>query len=75
MRGSPSLPERRALRGKTVVVSAHRLSQARDADRVVVLSEGRIAEEGGHVQLVARGASYARLWDAWSTPRGRTPES
>lgn len=61
---------RRALQGRAVVTIAHRLSQARDADRVVVLADGRIAEEGTHDALVAAGGAYARLWEAWSAPRG-----
>ncbi|WP_329128774.1 ABC transporter transmembrane domain-containing protein [Streptomyces sp. NBC_01476] len=57
---------RRVLRGRTALVVAHRLSQAATADRVVVMEAGRIVEEGGHLELVAAGGRYARLWAAWS---------
>jgi ATP-binding cassette subfamily C protein len=58
-----------ALAGRTAVVIAHRLTQAADADRVVVLDKGRIVESGPHDELVAAGGTYAALWAAWAGPR------
>jgi ATP-binding cassette subfamily B protein len=50
-------------RGKTVIVIAHRLSTVMGADRIVVLDQGRVAEEGSHGELLARGGAYYRLWE------------
>lgn len=58
-----------ALDGRTALVVAHRLTQAAGADRVVVLDEGRVAEQGRHDELVAAGGAYGRLWRAWSAGR------
>ena len=46
---------------RTTVVIAHRLSTVRDADLIVVLDQGRVAETGSHAELLARGGLYARL--------------
>jgi ABC-type multidrug transport system fused ATPase/permease subunit len=54
------------LEGRTVVAIAHRLFSAHDADRVAVVEHGRITELGSHDELVARGGSYAALWDSWN---------
>lgn len=47
--------------GRTVLVVAHRLATIRDADRILVLHHGELAEEGTHAELVARGGLYERL--------------
>jgi ATP-binding cassette, subfamily B, bacterial MsbA len=51
----------RLMVGRTTVVVAHRLSTVRNADRLVVLTDGRIVEEGAHDDLLASGGVYARL--------------
>jgi ATP-binding cassette subfamily B protein len=47
--------------GRTTIVIAHRLSTIRSADRILVFQDGRVVEEGRHVELVAMGGAYARL--------------
>ena len=53
----------RLMRGRTTLVIAHRLATVRAADRIVVMEEGRIVEQGGHAALAAAGGLYARLAD------------
>ena len=48
--------------GRTALVIAHRLSTIRHADRILVLRDGKVAEEGHHDDLLARGGTYADLW-------------
>ncbi len=50
------------MEGKTVIAIAHRLSTIAAMDRLIVLDEGRIVEEGSHAQLISQGGIYAQLW-------------
>ena len=50
------------MQGKTVIAIAHRLSTIARMDRLVVMEQGRIVEQGTHDQLLARGGIYAGLW-------------
>ena len=49
-------------KGRTVIMIAHRLSTVVGADNIVVLSQGSVAEQGSHTQLVEQGGLYARMW-------------
>ncbi|TAJ36668.1 MAG: ABC transporter ATP-binding protein [Reyranella sp.] len=51
----------RLMRGRTTVILAHRLSSVIDCDRILVLDQGKVAEEGRHAELMARGGVYAAL--------------
>jgi ATP-binding cassette subfamily B multidrug efflux pump len=54
------------MEGKTVIAIAHRLSTIAALDRLVVMDQGRIVEEGSHRELVRRNGLYARLWERQS---------
>jgi ABC-type multidrug transport system fused ATPase/permease subunit len=51
----------RLMKGRTVVCIAHRLSTIRDADKIIVVNDGVVVEEGNHEQLLALGGVYAEL--------------
>jgi ATP-binding cassette subfamily B protein len=51
--------------GRTTLLIAHRLPTAARADRIIVLDQGRVVEDGPHEQLVADGGTYAALWAAY----------
>lgn len=52
----------RAMQGKTVLAIAHRLSTIAELDRIIVIEDGRIVEQGRHDDLLAAGGRYARYW-------------
>ena len=54
------------MQGKTVIAIAHRLSTIAAMDRLVVLEQGQIVEQGTHAQLLASGGHYAQLWERQS---------
>ena len=54
----------RLMRGRTTLVFAHRLSSVVGADRILVLDQGRLVEQGSHVELIGRGGAYTRLMAA-----------
>jgi ATP-binding cassette subfamily B protein len=56
----------RVMQGKTVLAIAHRLSTIAMMDRIIVLDDGRIVEQGSHTELLAQGGLYARYWNRQS---------
>jgi ATP-binding cassette subfamily B protein len=56
----------KVMQGKTVLAIAHRLSTIAEMDRIVVLDEGRIVEQGSHAELLAMNGLYARYWNRQS---------
>ncbi|MGB1527178.1 MAG: ABC transporter ATP-binding protein, partial [Miltoncostaeaceae bacterium] len=60
----------RLLTGRTAVVIAHRLSTIRRADLIVVVEDGRIAEQGTHAQLMHMRGRYAGLYADWENAAG-----
>ncbi len=56
--------------GRTTLVIAHRLSTVADADRILVMEDGRIVEEGSHAELLARQGVYKAMWELQATEAG-----
>jgi ATP-binding cassette, subfamily B, multidrug efflux pump len=61
----------RLLTGRTAVIVAHRLSTVRSVDRILVVKEGRIVEEGTHEELYAKNGMYRELFDLQAAGNGR----
>lgn len=57
---------RRLMKGKTVIMIAHRLGTIRDADNILVMNEGKLAESGNHSALLQAGGVYAELWKRYT---------
>ena len=58
------------IRGKTVIVIAHKLSSVRDADKIILLGEGKILQEGTHEELLESSEKYRQLWNASASAGG-----
>jgi subfamily B ATP-binding cassette protein MsbA len=58
----------RLMEGRTVITIAHRLNAIRDADKIIVLKDGVVAEEGTNDELLSRGGVYAELSRIQSEP-------
>ena len=59
-------------RSRTTVLVAHRLPTARGADRIVVMADGRVVEQGDHDTLLRNGGRYAQMWRAHHDDEGPT---
>ncbi|MEE3142092.1 MAG: ABC transporter ATP-binding protein [Chloroflexota bacterium] len=57
------------MKGRTTFVIAHRLSSVRNADHILVLKDGEIAEQGNHTELMARGGTYREIFDLQLRPQ------
>lgn len=58
------------MQGRTTLVIAHRLSTVREMDRIIVLENGKLAEEGSHTELIAQGGIYAGFWNRQTSSFG-----
>lgn len=64
----------RLVAGKTLIVIAHRLSTITDADRIFVIKDGSVAEEGTHAQLLQKNGIYKEMWEAHISARDAKEE-
>ena len=62
------------VRGRTLLVIAHRLHTITGADTICVMDQGRIVERGRHPELLAKGGLYARMWAAANRTEAATPQ-
>lgn len=62
------------MHGKTVIIIAHRLSTVRNADHIIVMDNGRVAEEGSHDALLQKGGRYASMWKTYNETASWTME-
>jgi ABC-type multidrug transport system fused ATPase/permease subunit len=76
VRGEAEIFERilRATRGRTTILISHRFSTVRHADRICVLSEGRVVEYGTHDDLMAAGGRYRTMFDLQASRFGESGE-
>lgn len=58
------------IKGRTVIVIAHRLKTIMNADRIIVLAEGQVVEQGTHDSLMRNDGLYARLWNIQERTQG-----
>ncbi len=58
------------VKNKTVVVIAHRLNTIARADKIIVIDQGAVIEEGRHEELIARGGLYKSLWEEQQRLKG-----
>ena len=54
------------MRGKTVIMIAHRLSSIRDVDEILVIENGKVVERGSHYELISREGKYRKLQELYS---------
>ncbi|MEL6530887.1 MAG: ABC transporter ATP-binding protein/permease [Pseudomonadota bacterium] len=66
---------KRIAKGRTTIAIAHRLSTIADADRILVLDQGELAESGDHASLIAQGGLYADMWAQQAAERSEEKEA